>query len=788
MSREDLENREELEIEDQNTGSIPEDVDTVLDEEDNVIAGEVPEEVQEESFYANLAERLSDQELAKLGSELVADYDQDKRSRQEWVDTYIKGLDLLGFKYESPTRPFLGAAGVTHPLLAESATQFQAQAIKELVPSDGPVRTEVVGAQTDEKIDQASRVKDYMNYMLMNKMDEYTPDMDQMLFILPLTGSTFKKVYFDPVMNRACSRFIKAEDLVVPYNASDLSDASRISQIIQTSENDLRKLQVSGFYRDIELPKPVYKQNKVQEKVYELEGVSANDGRDRGGLYNLIEVHTNLDLPGYEDPDGIKVPYIVTVDEDSRKVLSIYRNYREDDPTKQRKNFFVHYKFLPGLGFYGFGLIHMIGGLSRTATSALRQLLDAGTLSNLPAGFKSRGLRIRDDAEPLQPGEFRDVDAPGGNIKDQFQFLPFKGPDQTLFQLLNFCVESGRRFASIADMKVSDMNAQAPVGTTMAILERGSKVMSAIHKRCYYAMRQEFKMLARVFAEYLPPEYPYDVVGGNRFIKQADFDDRVDVIPVADPDIYSMTQRIQVAQAELQLAQSNPAMHDIHEAYKRMYQALGVKNINGILKPPPEPPKPLDPAIENTGALQMIIPKAFPQQDHEAHIQAHMAFMTSRMVQVNPQIYGLLQGHLMEHVSLQVKQEILQAFNQDPRMAELQSTDEEAFTIEFDNAVAQRIAQRVQELVAMEQQFTAQQNQDPLLALKQRELDLRAMDINRKAQEEAQKMEFETNKFSAQQTLAEDKLNLNEELGRKRIELQEDKMEQEKNYATEQKR
>jgi len=781
MSREDLENREELEIEEQGTGSIPEDVDTVLDEDENVIAGEVPEEVEEESFYANLAERLDDQTLARLGSDLVADYEQDKRSRQEWVDTYIKGLDLLGFKYESPTRPFLGAAGVTHPLLAESATQFQAQAIKELVPSDGPVRTEVIGAQTDEKIDQASRVKDYMNYMLMNKMEEYTPDMDQMLFILPLTGSTFKKVYFDPVLNRASSKFIKAEDLVVPYNASDLSDASRITQIIQTSENDLRKLQVSGFYRDVELPKPVYKQNKVQEKVYELEGVSANDGRDRGGLYNLIEVHTNLDIPGYEDQDGIKVPYIVTIDEDSRKVLSIYRNYRENDPMKQRKNFFVHYKFLPGLGFYGFGLIHMIGGLSRTATSALRQLLDAGTLSNLPAGFKSRGLRIRDDAEPLQPGEFRDVDAPGGNIKDQFQFLPFKGPDQTLFQLLNFCVESGRRFASIADMKVSDMNAQSPVGTTMAILERGSKVMSAIHKRCYYAMRQEFKMLAQVFADYLPPEYPYDVVGGNRFIKQADFDDRVDVIPVADPDIYSMTQRIQVAQAELQLAQSNPQMHDIHEAYKRMYQALGVKNINGILKPPPEPPKPLDPAIENTGALQMVIPKAFPQQDHEAHIQAHMAFMTSRMVQVNPQIYGLLQGHLMEHISLQVKQEILQAFNQDPRMAELQSTDEEAFTIEFDNAVAQRIAQRVQELVTMEQQFTAQQNQDPLLALKQKELDLRAMDINRKAQEEAQKMEFEANKFSAQQTLAEDKLNLNEELGKKRVELQEEKLEQDKN-------
>ena len=783
MSGESFENTD-LEIE-QETGSLPEDVGTVLDEDENVIAGEDLPEVAEESFYTNLATILDDQTLSKIGSDLVSDYEQDKRSRQEWVDSYVKGLDLLGFKYESPSRPFLGAAGVTHPLLAESATQFQAQAIKELLPSDGPVRTEVIGAQTDQKVDQASRVKDYMNYMIMNKMEEYTPDMDQMLFILPLTGSTFKKVYFDPVMNRACAKFIKAEDLVVPYNATDLSDASRISQIVQTSENDLRKLQVSGFYRDIDLPRPVYKQDKVQEKIYELEGVSANDGRDRGGLYNLVEVHTNLDIPGYEDPDGIKVPYIVTVDEDSRKILSIYRNYKENDPQKKPKQYFVHYKFLPGLGFYGFGLIHMIGGLSRTATSALRQLLDAGTLSNLPAGFKSRGLRIRDDAEPLQPGEFRDVDAPGGNIKDQFQFLPFKGPDQTLFQLLNFCVESGRRFASIADMKVSDMNAQSPVGTTMAILERGSKVMSAIHKRCYYAMRQEFKMLASVFADYLPPEYPYDVVGGNRFIKQEDFDDRIDVIPVADPDIYSMTQRIQVAQAELQLAQSNPAMHDVHEAYKRMYQALGVKNINGILKPPPEPPKPLDPAIENTGALQMIIPKAFPQQDHEAHIQAHMAFMTSRMVQVNPQIYGLLQGHIMEHVSLQSKQEVLQQFNQNPAMVEMQTADEEAFTIEFDNAVAKRIAQRIQELVAMEQQFTAQQNKDPLLALKQKELDLRAMDIQRKATEEAQKMDFETNKFSAQQTLAEDKLNLNEELGRKRIELQEEKMEQENNNDSE---
>ena len=771
---------EDLEIIDTTVGNNPEQVDTVLDEEDNVIAGVEPVIQQEEQFYSNLAETLDESILSQIGSELVSNYEDDKRSRQQWVDSYVKGLDLLGFKYESPARPFLGAAGVTHPLLAESATQFQAQAIKELLPAGGPVRTEVIGAQTDEKINQAGRVRDYMNYMITSVMKEYTPEMDQMLFLLPLTGSSFKKVYYDPVLGRACAKFIKAEDLVVPYNATDLSDALRISQVLQTSQNDLRKLQVSGFYRDIDLPRPSYKSDKVQDKMNEIEGVTSTDNRQANALYNLIEVHTNLDIDGYEDPNGIKVPYVVTIDEDSRKVLSIYRNFEENDPLRKRKDFFVHYKFLPGFGFYGNGLIHTIGGLSRTATTALRQLLDAGTLSNLPAGFKSRGLRIRDDSEPLQPGEFRDVDAPGGNIKDQFQFLPFKGPDPTLYQLLQFCVDSGRRFASVADMKMADMNTQAPVGTTMAVLERGSKVMSAIHKRCYYSMGQEFKMLAGVIAESVPIEYPYDVVGASRLIKQSDFDDRVDILPVADPDIYSMTQRIQIAQASLTLAQSNPQMHDIHEAYKRMYQALGVKNVSGILKPPPGPPRPLDPATENTGALQMVIPKAFPQQDHNAHIAAHMSFMTSRMVQINPQIYGLLQGHLMEHVSLQVKQEVLAMFQQNQSMAQLQQTDEEAFSIEFEAEVARRIAQKVQELVAMEQQFQSQQNQDPLLALKTRELDLRAMDIQRKAQEEAQKMEFEANKFSAQQTLGEDKLNLNEELGKKRLELQEEKLNQEK--------
>ena len=777
---------EDIQIE-ETVGTSPEAVTTVIDEEDNLIAGEpLPEEGEQENFYANLAEKIDEQELKKIGAQLVTEVNYDRTSREEWVQGYVKGLDLLGFKYQSLTRPFIGASGVTHPLLAESVTQFQAQAIKELLPSSGPVRTEVIGAETEEKIQQAQRVKDFMNYMLMDKMEEYTPDFDQMLFYLPLAGSAFKKIYYDELMQRAVSKFVPAEDLIVPYNATDLQDAQRITQVVKMNLNELKKMQMSGMYLDIDLPKPYYSQNDAKDKVNELEGISPTP-ETAEDMYNIIEVHTFLDLSGYEEEGNIKVPYIVTIDEDSQQVLSIYRNYNLDDPVKKRKNYFVHFKFLPGLGFYGFGLIHMIGGLSRTATSALRQLLDAGTLSNLPAGFKSRGMRIRDDSEPLQPGEFRDVDAPGGNIKDQFQLLPFKEPSATLFNLLNYCVESGKRFASIADMQVGDMSQQAPVGTTMALLERGSKVMSAIHKRCYYAMKQEFKILAQVFADYLPPEYPYDVYGGERTIKAQDFDKKVDVIPVADPDIFSMTQRIQVAQAELQLAQTNPQMHNIHEAYRRMYEALGVKNINGILKPPPEPPRPLDPAIENTGALQMVLPKAFPQQDHDAHIATHMAFMMSRMVQINPQVYALLQGHLMEHVSLKIKQQVLADFQRDPAMLQLQQSDEDAFAIEFDSEVAKRQAKMTQELAQMETQFDAQKGQDPLIGLKQRELDLKAMDIQRKAVEEAKKMNFERNKFSAQQTLQEDKLNLNEELGKKRINLAEAKLKQDLKKPTQKK-
>jgi len=756
-------------------------VDTVVDEDDNLLAGERMEETSV-GFYDNLAETLDDLQLRGLAIQLLEDYKNDKMSRKDWVDNYVKGLDLLGFKYEAQTRPFIGASGVTHPLLAESATQFQAQAFKELLPADGPVRTEIVGAIDEVKEQQALRVKDFMNYQISDVMEEYTPDFDQMLFYLPLAGSTFKKVYYDSLLQRAVSKFIPAEDLVVPYNASDLHDAERITQIVKMNANDLRKLQVSGFYRDLDLPKPQMKEDDAQKKYDDLEGVK--NTAQNYDLYNLIEMHVNLDLPGFEDDNGVKIPYVVTIDEDSMQILSIYRNYEPNDELKKRKHYFVHYKFLPGLGFYGFGLIHMIGGLSRAATAALRQLLDAATLKNLPAGFKSRGLRIRDDAEPLQPGEFRDVDAPGGNIKDQFQLLPFTEPSTTLYQLLGYCVDAGKRFAMIADMQVGDANQTAAVGTTIALLERGSRVMSAIHKRCYYAQKQEFKLLANVFSTYLPPEYPYDVYGASRIIKQADFDDKVDVIPVADPNIFSMAQRIQLAQTELQLAQSNPQIHNLHEAYKRMYESLGVKNIGAILQPPPEPPKPIDPAQENSGALQMVIPKAFPEQNHDAHINAHMAFMTSRMVQINPQVYALMQAHVSQHVGLKVKNRVLAQMLESEEMKQLQLQQPEEFAMLFESKVAEEIAVETQNLVAMERQFQAATGQDPLVQLKQQEIDLRALDIQRKIQEDDEKREFERQKFTAKQFLDEDKLNLNEEIQRRRVKVQEEKLEQEKRNAS----
>ena len=583
-----------------------------------------------ESHFDNLADILPEDVLDPLGSVLKENYMDYKMSRKDWEQSYMEGLDLLGFKYENRTEPFQGASGATHPVLAEAVTQFQAMAYKELLPSDGPVRTQIVGAITPQKEQQAQRVKDFMNYQIMDQMQEYEPEFDQMLFHLPLAGSSFKKVYYDDLLGRAVSKFVPADDLIVPYTATSLDDAESVIHTIKISENDLRKQQVTGFYSDIELSPPAVTEDKVTEKERELEGTKKT-GKP-GDVYTLLECHINLDLEGFEDidpdgePTGIKLPYIVTIEEGSTKVLSIRRNYAPNDPKKNKIQYFVHFKFLPGLGFYGFGLIHMIGGLSRTATTALRQLLDAGTLSNLPAGFKQRGVRVRDEASPIQPGEFKDVDAPGGSLRDAFYPLPYKEPSQTLLALMGIVVQAGQRFASITEMQVGDGNQNAAVGTTIALLERGSKVMSAIHKRLYGALKKEFKLLAKIIKTYLPPVYPYDVVGGAKEIKQTYFDDRVDIIPVADPNIFSMTQRITLAQTELQLATSNPQLHNLYAVYRDMYTAIGVKNVDQIL-PPPAPQMPKDPYLEHIDALGGKPFQAFPGQDHRAHITAHLNFM-----------------------------------------------------------------------------------------------------------------------------------------------------------------
>jgi hypothetical protein len=748
-----------------------------------------------EDHNANLAEFLEDDVLDPLGSDLYNQYVEYKESRGDWEDSYREGLDLLGFKYVKRTEPFRGASGVTHPVLAEAVTQFQAQAYKELLPAEGPVRVQILGDINPEKQDQANRVKDFMNYQIMDQMKEYEPEFDQMLFYLPLSGSAFKKVYYDDLLGRAVSKFIPSEDIVVPYSANSLDDAEAIIHIVKISKNDLRKQQVGGFYKDVELTaQPALKESPIKEKELDLQGLTANSSED---IYTLLEMHVNIDLEGYEDvdpttgePTGIKLPYVVTLDEDSNKILSIRRNYAQDDILKRRINYFVHFKFLPGLGFYGFGLIHMIGGLSRTATAALRQLLDAGTLANLPAGFKQRGIRIRDDAQPIQPGEFRDVDAPGGNIRDSFMQLPFKGPDQTLLSLMGICVQSAQRFASIADNQVGDMNQQAAVGTTVALLERGSRVMSAIHKRLYVGLKNEFKLLSEVFKTYLPQEYPYDVPGAQKNVKVSDFDDRIDVLPVADPNIFSQTQRISMAQSQLQLAQSNPQIHNLYQAYRSMYEALGVKNINNIL-PPPEQPMPMDPALEHILAISLKPFQAFPGQDHKAHIDAHLNFMSISMVQNNPGAMASLQKNILEHISLMAQEQVQIEFvrelqevqqiqmmmqqagaqspammggmQQNPQMMQAQQRLQQIVNaIEARKAIL--IAEMTKDYAEEEQKITGEFGADPLLKLKSRELDLRAKENERRKEYEEDRINLDKMKAMMNQQNQEDKLQQNEEL------------------------
>ena len=733
-------------------------------------------------FDANLAEYLEEGDLQKLSDKLIGSYESDKQSRKDWEETYTKGLDMLGFKYDDRTQPFEGASGVIHPLLAESATQFQAQAYKELLPPAGPVNTEIVGEITPQVEEQAKRVKDFMNYQITNVMKEYDPDMDQLLFYLPLSGSAFKKTYHDSVLGRPVSKFVSSEDCVVNYMASSLEDAVRITHATKVDSNALRKQQVSGFYRDIPITSGTVSTSDVKEKIDELHGVSDNLSSE-DDEHVLLEMHVDADVPGFEDQSGIKLPYVITIDQYSTKILSIKRNWNQQDQLRNRVDYFTHYKFLPGLGFYGFGLIHMLGGLSRTATSVLRQLIDAGTLANLPAGFKARGMRIRDHDEPLQPGEFRDVDVTGTSIRESLLPLPYKEPSQVLFALLGFCVDAGKSFAAIADMKMGEGNEQNPVGTTLALLERGTKVMSAIHKRLHYAQGVEFNLLARCIKMFLPPEYPYMVKGGNRMIKQADFDDRVDILPVSNPNIFSMSQRVMLAQQQLQMATANPALHNLREAYRRVYQALDVDNIDALLKPDPGNPPPKSPATENSEAMRGTDPKAFPQQNHKAHIEAHAEFMFTRPVQINVQVYAMMEAHILQHIAImaaeQVEQQMQQQTQQlqqqiqqmqqqaaqNPQIQQQIQQMQQQFVTQKESAISDLEAKLIKNMAAEEQQRSGLEDKDPLIKLKQQEIDLKAAELQQKGEHDQTKMLMETAVDAEKLDLEREKMQSTNELG-----------------------
>ena len=726
---------------------------------------------------ANLAEVLDDRDLAKIAGDLLNGYDSDRSSREEWEQSYVNGLDLLGFKYEERTEPFEGASGVTHPLLAEAVTQFQAQAYKELLPAGGPVRTQVVGLPTPERVAQADRVKEYMNYQIVHVMEEYDPDMDQMLFHLPLAGSTFKKTYFDDAKGRAVSSFVPVENLVVSYSATDIASAERVTHVLNLSANEMRQNQVYGFYRDIELNPGMIERGDIGEAIDDTQGTEPS-ANDEG--FTVLEVHTYLDLPGFEDrdendePTGIALPYIVTIDEDSAEVLSIRRNWAEGDTKRKPVQYFTHYKFLPGLGFYGLGLVHMIGGLSRAATSLLRQLIDAGTFSNLPAGFKTRGVRISDSDVPLQPGEFRDMDAPGGDLRAAIMPLPYKEPSPTLSNLLGFLVGAGQRFAAIADMQVGEGDQTAAVGTTMAMMERGTKVMSAIHKRLYNAQKLEFKILARIFRD-TTQQYPYEVMGVQPQAASQDFDDRIDILPIADPNIFSMAQRVTLAQAQLQLAQTNPQMHNLHEAFRRMYEALGVQNIEQILPPPPKP-TPSDPAEENSRALMGQPIQAHEAEDHDSHIAAHLAMMQTPLVQAVPQVMANMMGNILQHVSMKAKAMAAQEMQQQqpqmqqPQMPGMQPQVNEGAVLARASQIA---SQMTTELV---QNLTPQQQGDPLVMLRAQELALKERDLQRKEREFQQSLALKKQDQDADRDVQRERIQTTEDIAQLRANIALEKM------------
>ena len=752
---------------------------------------------------SNLADVLPEGYLEEISSDLRASYEEDLDSRSEWEEAYTKGLDQLGIRYQERSQPFEGASGVTHPLIAESVTQFQAQAYKELLPSGGPVKTQVLGLQDAAREEQAARVKDFMNYQIMEVMEEFDPEMDQLLFYLPLSGSTFKKVYYDSARQRAVSRFVPAQDLVVPYSASDLATASRVTHVLRMDANEVRKLQISGFFRDVELSKYEDSDDQVREKVDELQGTSPSYTDE---VYTILEMHVDLDLEGFEDlspdgePTGIALPYIVSIDEGSGRVLAIRRNFTEDADLAKKNQYFVHYKFMPGLGFYGFGLIHMIGGLGRAATSILRQLIDAGTLANLPAGFKARGVRVRNDDEPLQPGEWRDIDAPGGNIRDAIIPLPYKEPSATLASLLGSLIEGGRRFVSLADQQTSDANGQAPVGTTVALLERGMKVMSAIHKRLHYAQKQEFRILARIFRDNIPQEYPYDVQGGDRMVMAQDFDDRIDVVPVSDPNIFSMAQRVTLAQTQLQLAQSNPEMHNLHAAYRRMYQALEVQNIDEVLPPPPQP-QPLGPLVENARALTGELLLAFDGQNHDAHIEIHLLFMKSPLVMTSPHVAGILMGHIQEHVSKKAREMVMTELrglvSQLQLMAQSGAIDATAAQQqimelqtqmqnpeEMDKVVAIQELQLMKELSDKIMPQGQDPMSDPLVQIRMQELGIKQQELQRKAMDDAAQINLEVQRMQQRAATDAARIESSEEIADQRNQTNQDRIDVQRQRVT----
>jgi len=709
------------------------------------------EEAIVNEHQVNLAEVLDSSSLNTLANELLDAYEQDKDSRKDWLEVFTKGLDLLGIKIEEREQPFPGATGVNHPLLAEAVTQFQAQAYKELLPAGGPVKTRILGNESPEVMDQSQRVKEFMNYQITDVMKEYDPEMDSLLFYLPLSGSAFKKVYYDNLLGRATSRLVKAEDLVVAYETTDLETSPRFTHVISMTGNDLKKLQLAGSYRQTDIGEATdLDYNEAKEKIDELQGMSKpiTDYEE----YTVLELHVDLEL---EDDNnyGFAVPYVVTILEDTSEILSIRRNWNENDELFHKKEYFVHYKFLPGLGFYGFGLIHMIGGLTKSATSVLRQLIDAGTLSNLPAGFKARGMRVQGEDDPLRPGEFRDVDVPGGVIRDALMPLPYKEPSSVLSQLLGVIIDSGRRFASIADMNVGDIGSQQlPVGTTVAMLERGTKVMSAIHKRLHYAQRKEFKLLADIFSKSLPPVYPYNVPGANREIKQTDFDDRVDVIPVSDPNIFSMAQRVMLAQQELQMAQAAPDIHNLREAYKRMYEALEVKNIDLILPPLAEVP-PRDPITEQQAAIMGQPIKAFEFQNHDAYITSHSSFAQNPMLAQNQNALTSISANIQEHQAMLYKQQIEQAMGQ-----QLPELGEGEMPPEVMNQIAGLAAEATQIVTGQAQAMAeamAEAQIDPIVQLKEQEIAQAAQSDIIKAEVDIAKIE--SNEAIAEMKIAQDR-------------------------------